>query len=158
MKKYKKNKNDKEYIPRNPEKYCGRYPIILKSTWETKFAQWLDYNRDVIEWSSESIKIPYIDPTKGRNYGVLDERMGKRRIYYPDFYCKMKNGDKYIVEIKPSKYIRQVKNKGRKSNKTMLMRKEIYLINQAKFESAKRYCKKLGYEFLIITENELFRK
>lgn len=158
MKKYKRNKNEKQYIPRNVGKYCGRYPIICRSSWEEKFAIWLDYNKDVLEWSSESIRIPYVDPTKGRNYGILDEKIGKKRVYYPDFYCKMKNGKKYIIEIKPNKHLRMPKNKGKKSKKTLLERENIYLVNNAKFKAAKEFAKKLGMEFLVLTENELFRK
>jgi hypothetical protein len=98
-----------------------------------------------LEWSSEGHRIPYLDPFDGR-----------RRIYYPDFYAMFKNRKKFIVEVKPTKDLRMPK-KGKKSHKTMLMREHTYLINQAKFKSAKQYCKKLGYQFIVVTEKELFR-
>lgn len=146
MKKYKRNKNDKEYIPINPEKYCGTYPIICRSTWEYRMCGWFDYNKSVIEWSSENHRIPYFDSLNGKN-----------RIYYPDFYVMFRNRKKFIVEVKPEKDLRMPKKKGGKSHRTMLMREQTFLINQSKFKAAKQYCKKLGYEFIIITEKDLFR-
>jgi hypothetical protein len=157
MKKYKRNKNEREYIPKYPNKYTGMYPLIMRSSWEYKFAQWLDFNQDVIEWSNESIRIPYIDPTQGKTYGVLDEKMGKSRIYYPDFWAKFRNGRNFIIEVKPEKDTRMPLKKGGKSNKTMIERKRTFLVNEAKFKAAKEYAKKLGMEFLVLTEKSLFR-
>ena len=147
MKKYRRKENETEYIPINTEKYCGQYPIICRSTWEEAMCRWLDYNKDVIEWSSEGHRIPYFDGTSG-----------KTRIYYPDFYAMFRNRNKYIIEVKPTKYLRMPKKKGKKSNKTMMMREHTFLVNQAKIKAAKQYCKKLGYKFVVITEKELFRK
>lgn len=146
MKKYKRNKNEKEYIPFNTEKYCGTYPIVCRSSWEEKMCQWLDYNKNVIEWSSEGHRIPYFDGTSGKN-----------RIYYPDFYAFFKNRRKFIIEVKPTKDMRMPK-RGKKSQKTMYMREHTFLVNQAKFKAAKQYCKKMGMEFVIITEKDLFRR
>jgi hypothetical protein len=148
VKKYKRNKNEREYIPNNTEKYCGQYPIICRSSWEYKMCQWLDYNKSVLEWSSEGHRIRYVDPTSGYN---------KVRIYYPDFYAMFKNRKKFIIEVKPEKDTRLPKKKGGKSQKTMLMREHTYFVNQAKFKAAEQYCKKLGMEFVIITEKDLFR-
>ncbi|MBW2966331.1 head completion protein, partial [Candidatus Woesearchaeota archaeon] len=133
MKKYIKNKHDKQYIPKFPERYCGQYPIVCRSSWEEKYCQYLDYNNNVIEWSSEGHRIPYFDGLKGKN-----------RIYYPDFYVMFKNRKKFIVEVKPEKDLRMPKNKGKKSPKTMMLRETTFLTNQAKFKAAKAYCKKLG--------------
>lgn len=146
MKKYIRNKNEKEYIPHNTEKYCGTYPIVCRSSWEDKMCQWLDYNKGVVEWSSEGHVIPYFDGTSGRN-----------RRYYPDFYARFKNGKKFIIEVKPKKDLRMPRKKGGKSQKTMYLRERTFLVNQAKFKAAKQYCKKIGMEFVIITENDLFR-
>ena len=145
MKKYKRNKNEKQYIPMNTEKYCGTYPIICRSSWEEKFCQWLDYNKDVLEWSSEGHVIPYFDGTCGR-----------KRRYYPDFYALFRNNKRFIIEVKPEKDLRMPKKKN-KSPKTMAIREHTFLVNQAKFKAAKAYCKKLGMEFVIITEKHLFR-
>ena len=144
MKKYKRNKNEKEYIPRNTRKYCGTYPIICRSSWEYRMCEWLDYNKDVLEWSSENHRIPY----------AFEER---NRIYYPDYYVMLKNRSKFIVEVKPEKDLRMPKKRGRKSPKTMMIREHTFLMNEAKHKAARQYCKKLGYKFIIITEKDLFR-
>ena len=151
IKRYKSNKkNVGQYIPRNPTKYVGQYPIIVRSSWERKFCQWLDANLTVFEWSSENIAIPYYDPV-----------MMKRRRYFPDFWMKIKNRDdsvdKYIIEIKPHKECVPPK-KGRKKPSTLRLQEATYLTNQAKFKAATDYCHKLGYKFKILTEKELFNK
>lgn len=147
MKKYRRNKHEREYIPFNTEKYVGTYPIVCRSSWEYRMCEWLDHNKKVLEWSSEGHRIKYIDPYNH----------GKTRIYYPDFYAMFTNRKKYIIEVKPEKHLRMPKKKGGKSHKTVLMREHTYLINQAKFKAAKQYCQKLGMEFVIITEKDLFR-
>jgi len=68
----------KQYVPKNPTKYIGKYPISIKSTWEKKFCRWLDANPSVIKWSSENIYIQYYDPIQKKN-----------RRYYPDFYMEV---------------------------------------------------------------------
>jgi len=146
MKKYKKNKNDREYIPSYPEKYCGTYPIICRSSWEYRMCEWFDHNKSVIEWSSEGHRIKYFDTLRV-----------KYRIYYPDFYAMFKNRNKFIIEVKPQKDMRMPLKKGGKSHKTMMMRESTFINNRDKFKAAKQYCKNLGYEFIVITEKDLFR-
>lgn len=145
IKKYKRTKNEREYIPKFPEKYCGNYPIICRSGWESRMCEWFDYNRDVLEWSSESHRIRYFDPVVGKN-----------RIYYPDFYAKFRNKKKFIVEVKPLKDIKKTK-RGKKSQQTVRILEQTIVTNQAKFEAAKKYSKKLGMEFVVLTEKDLFR-
>ena len=118
MKKYKRSKNEKEYIPIYHEKYCGTYPIICRSSWEEDMCRYLDLNKNVVGWSSEGHRIRYFDPTSGKN-----------RIYYPDFYVKFRDKKKYIVEVKPLKDMRMPK-RGKKSQKTMMIREHTFLINR----------------------------
>jgi hypothetical protein len=146
MKKYKRNGNEQEYIPKNPEKYIGTYPIICRSGWELRFCQYLDITYSIREWASEGIRIKYFDPVRS-----------KYRTYYPDFFVKLSNRRKLVVEIKPLKDCRLPKKVGGKSAKTMAIREATYYTNKAKFKAAEDYCKKLGYEFVVLTENDLFR-
>ena len=138
------------FTPNAPEKYKGRYPIVIRSTWERAFCQWCDSNPMIKSWSSESITIPYFDPVKRR-----------RRRYFPDFFMVVKDKTekeiKYIVEIKPFKETLPPKPKGKKK-KTRLYEERTYSTNQAKWKAAEDYCKKFGYTFKIITEKELFGK
>ena len=146
-----KRKKYNQYVPRNTHKYIGRYPIKIKSSWERKFCQWLDVNTSVIKWSIENIHIQYYDPVQMKN-----------RRYYPDFYMEVLGKEdkvnKYIVEIKPQHETVLPKKSSGKSKKTMLYQEATYLTNQAKWKAAKQYCGKLGYDFRIITEQQLFGK
>ena len=100
--------------------------MTYRSSWEKVFAQWLDHNDDVLMWSSEPFPIPYISPK--------DNQVHR---YYIDFIFTTRS-EKFLIEIKP------------KSQTT-----DKHLINQAKWDSARQYCKKIGATFLIITEKEL---
>lgn len=144
-----KNKNTSEFIPKNPRKYTGKYPIIVRSSWERLFMQFCDITDSVISWSSENIAIPYYDPVKQR-----------QRRYYPDFWLKVKNKnggyDRLVVEIKPERETRPPLKKGRKSKKTQRLQELTYLTNKAKWSAAIQYCRKMKYEFKILTERNLF--
>ena len=146
-----KRKSKETFIPRFPKKYKGKYPIYVMSQWEKLFFQWVDANLSVIEWSSETITIPYYDPVRTRN-----------RLYYPDvlFKVKDKNGDikKYLVEIKPFHETHPPKKTKKKSKKTLKHQEETYITNTAKWNAAISYCKKTGLTWKILTEKELFRK
>ena len=144
--KSRNRKNIKEYIPKNPQYYKGRYPICCRSNWEYRFCQWLDVNPNVAEWSSEGISIHYYDPVQ----------MKKRR-YYPDFLIKNIDGQRFLIEIKPHRETKPPSKQGRKSKKTQLYQEATYLTNKAKFEAAERYCNKMNWKFKLITEKELFK-
>lgn len=145
MKHYITNKKFKEYLPKNIEKYVGTYPIVCRSSWELKICQMLDFNNKIKEWSSEGTVIKYFDTLTN-----------KWRRYYPDFWVKTINNEKFIVEVKPEKDIKP-NIKGKKSNKTKRILIENAIRNKAKFDAAKNYCKKLGFKFLVLTENEIFK-
>ena len=144
--KTRKKANVSEFIPKNPGKYVGRYPILVRSSWERMFAQWLDLTESIVKWSSESIQILYFDPV-----------LQKRRRYYPDFFFATKDGNKYITEIKPKKDI-VFSKKGKVDAVKKFMREKVCITNQAKFKAAEDYCRKAGFKFKILTETELFNK
>ena len=149
IKRGRKNRNLGQFIPRFPNKYTGRYPIIVRSSWERMMCQWLDCNNEVTKWSSEGHVIHYYDPIQQ-----------KRRRYFPDFFAvilnKRKEPVKYIIEVKPKRETKPpVKTRGQ-SKKTQLYQEATWVTNQAKFDAAKQYCNKLGYRFKLLTENEMF--
>ena len=136
-------------MPRFASKYVGRYPIVVRSSWERMMCQWLDSNPDVQKWSSEGHIIHYYDPIQQ-----------KRRRYFPDFFAVILNKSrepvKYIIEVKPNKETKPpVKTRGQ-SKKTQLYQEATWLTNQAKFDAAQQYCKKLGYRFKLLTEKQMF--
>ena len=55
-----------QYTPVNPGKYVGTYPIIFRSSWEFTVMKLLDTNPNILNWASESLKIPYQTPFTGK--------------------------------------------------------------------------------------------
>ena len=105
-----------------------------------KFFFWCDNNENVIEWSAESIAIPY-----------LFEVDRKIHRYYPDVIAKIKTNNgikKFIIEIKPYKQTNLSKRMSDNS-------KAISIVNLSKFSAAKKLCQHEGWEFLVLTEKNV---
>lgn len=137
-----------KYKPSYPQKYNGDPTnIIYRSLWERKFCVYCDLNENIIEWQSEEKCIPYRSPIDG-----------KIHRYFPDFLIKVKesNGSikKYVIEIKPSKQT-VPPIKPQRQTKKYISEVYEYAKNQSKWEAAKEWCADRGYEFKVITENEL---
>jgi hypothetical protein len=138
------------FKPKNPSKYKGDPTcIIYRSSWELKVMGVLDSNPNVIEWNSEEIIIPYRSPVDGRMHR-----------YFTDFAVKTKKSDgtieKSIIEIKPKDQCKPPVRKSKKPSKRYLNEVMTWGVNQAKWEAAREYCKKRGYKFQILTEDDLF--
>lgn len=146
-----------KYVPVNPQKYTGSYPLIARSSWEVIFMRYCDHNPKVISWSSENVVIPYKHPFKRTNKGLP---MTSR--YYPDFYLVVENSigviEKHLVEVKPFKETIAPKPRKNKKMKTKLYEDKTWAINSAKWKAAERYCKRMGYKFIKLTEKQLLRK
>lgn len=133
----------RRYIPMFPEKYTGDTSnIIMRSSWETKFAIWCDKNPQIIKWSSEETIVPYVSPIDGKTHR-----------YFIDFKIQTASKKTYLVEIKPMK--QTLPPEGKKKTKRFLAESATYLVNQAKWSSAKRYAQARSWEFIVITEYEL---
>jgi len=133
-----------KFHPTNRKKYRGDINnIVYRSLWERKFMVYCDENDDITEWGSEELIVPYISP--------LDR---KRHRYFPDFYIRTKNGDKFMIEIKPKKFTKPPTPKKRVTKAYMHETKEWHR-NQAKWKAAKSVCEELGWKFQIITEDHL---
>lgn len=143
------------FRPNNPAKYKGDpTKIIYRSLWELKMMRTFDSHPDIIEWQSEEIAIPYLNPVKS-----------KTSRYFPDFVIKKRIGDnKYqmeMIEVKPKKQTMPPnpanKNKtptGRTSRR-YLNEAATYAINEAKWKAAERYCKERGWLFSVFTEDQI---
>ena len=137
-----------KYQPSYPKKYKGDPTnIIYRSLWERKFMVYCDKNENILEWGSEEIIVPYRSP--------LDNRYHR---YFPDFYIKVKESSgkikKMIIEIKPQKQCVEPKVQKRKT-KAYIYEVVEYAKNQAKWKAAEEWCLDRGYEFKVLTENEL---
>ncbi len=137
-----------KFSPKNPQKYAGDPTnIIFRSLWERKVMNWLDTNSAVLEWSSEEIVIPYLSP--------IDNRYHR---YFPDFKFTGRQPDgktkTMIIEVKPKKETREPPKQKRISKK-YITEVVTWGKNQAKWKAAQEYCLDRGWEFKIITEDDL---
>ena len=138
-----------KYKPSFPDKYNGNpVNIIYRSLWERKFMVFCDTNADVLEWSSEETVVRYYDPISK-----------KIRRYFPDFLIKVKTNEgvikKYMIEIKPKKQT-VPPPKPQRQTKRYISEVYEYAKNQSKWEAAKEWCADRGYEFKVLTEDNLF--
>lgn len=134
----------------NPEKYVGDpTKIEMRSSWEMKFAHYCDVNPSIIKWNSEGVKVPY--------WSHSDQ---KQRTYHVDFIIVVKgiNGElrTMMIEIKPySQTIKPVKKKGKKIE-SFINEMKTYEVNMDKWMHAAQYAKERGWEFIIMTEEQLY--
>jgi len=136
------------FVPKNVDKFIGS-KAIYRSGLELKFFRFCDDNKNVVKWGSENVIVPYYSP--------LDNK-GHR--YYVDNYIEILEGrklTKYLVEIKHSRETKPPKTKYR-NRKHLLYEQKTFVTNQAKWEAARKYSKKRGYKFIILTEKELILK
>lgn len=138
----------RKFKPLFPQKYDGDPTnIIMRSSWETRFASWCDRNSSVIKWSSEETVIPYRSP--------VDNKIHR---YFVDFKIQTRDKDgrlmTYLVEVKPSKQTKPPEFPGKRTQK-YLTEAATFVVNQAKWKAAEEYCKDRGWQFKIITEYEL---
>ena len=132
------------YRPTNPSKYAGDpKKIVYRSNWERRFMVYCDKNDDIIAWASEELYVPYKNP--------IDRKVHR---YFPDFIIKLKNGKRFMIEIKPRKQTMAPKPSKRKTKRYLGEQLE-YIKNRAKWQAAKAYCDDQGLEFKIFTEKEL---
>ena len=131
------------YEVKNPQKYVGNHKPKYRSGWELTFMMFLDSNSNVIQWASESIRIPYRNPLTG-----------KHSIYVPDFLVLYENKYKKqiaeLVEIKPKK-------QSLIESRTASARdRAVVAVNHAKWAAAKAWCAQSGLIFRVINEDDLF--
>lgn len=112
--------------------------------------KYCDMNDNVLAWSSEEVRVPYISPLDGRKH-----------TYFVDFWIRVlnKNGKErcYLVEIKPESQTRApVLKEGKKPTRTQRIQMMTYLKNVRKWEAARDYAENRGWKFIIITEKTLF--
>jgi len=132
-----------EYVPQNANKYVGKKFPRYRSGWELAVFRMCDNHPSVIKWGSETHRIPYKNPLTGKNTTYVPDLL----MVYQD-----KNGNKHaeMVEIKPSKQMME--------NAKTQHDKMHAVVNAAKWEAARAWCKANGLGFRVITENQIFNK
>lgn len=163
------------FYPKHPEKclnYNGKMDFIVdgkrvkekkityRSSWELKVCNFCDKKSSILEWGSEVITLEYIN-----------QNDGKKHRYVTDFFIKVKrkSGEivTFIVEVKPdcqSEHFDQFgrlvmpdppKKKTQKSIANWQERCDIIRKNNSKWNYARDWCRKEGYKFIVLTENNI---
>jgi len=143
-----------KFRPKNPNKYKGNPSnIIYRSLLERRFMVYLDNNPSILKWQSEEIIIPYVSP--------VDNRVHR---YFPDFYIKYKNSDRKIIEelieVKPFNQCsppnpKKKLTKTGRTSKRYLKEVQTYIVNDAKWNQAMKYCKDRNWKWRILTEKDI---
>lgn len=125
----------------------GNTYVQYKSGLERIAFCYADLNPKIKYFSVEPFNIPYLKPTDN-----------KVHRYFIDMFLEFVTGDKFLVEIK-SHHETIPPEKPRVNTARSVIRYknavETYMINQAKWKSAKQFAEKRGMRFIILTENEL---
>jgi len=122
--------------------------IVYRSMWERKFMKYCDQSANVLRWASEEIAIPYISP--------LDK---KAHRYYVDFLVEIRQPEgikTWLIEIKPKRQCMEPKKRKRVTT-GYITEVRTWIVNNAKWNAAKTVCDQKGWEFKILTEDELFK-
>jgi len=108
-----------------------------------------DTSDTVIRWGSEEIAIPYISP--------IDR---KPHRYYVDFILEMKTLDggvkTLLIEVKPKKQCSQPK-KPKRQSRNYIYEMQTWITNSAKWKAAQEAAQSRGWEFKVLTEDDLFK-
>jgi hypothetical protein len=133
-----------KFNPKNLNKYEGDWRRIeYRSLWERQVFRFCDDNDAIVRWSSEEVVVPYRCKT--------DNRVHR---YFVDLKITFKNGDTYLIEIKPKKETVEPKKRATKS-KGYLTEVLKYVKNISKWESADEYAKQRGWKFEVWTEETI---
>jgi len=132
-----------KYNLKNPGKYIGNRTPTYRSGWEFAFMRFCDEHPAISNWASEAVKIPYRNPLTG-----------KQTIYVSDFFIVYadKGGQKRVevIEVKPEN--QTIKEKLGRSRHNQAS----WIVNQAKWEAARAWCKQQGIVFRVVNEHDIF--
>jgi hypothetical protein len=107
--------------------------------------QFCDNNPNILQWASEAIHISYRNPLTGRN-----------TIYVPDFLIVYNdaNGKRHaeVIEVKPTKET-SLQEAGKSPRAQAAA-----ILNMAKWEAARAWCKAQGLHFRVVTEKDIFHQ
>ena len=132
-----------QYQVINPKKYVGQGMPRYRSGWEHSFMRFCDTNDNIMQWASESIRIPYLHPLTG-----------KMTTYVPDFLITYKTRDNTLraelIEIKPKG--QSAITEGQKPRD-----RAVVAVNYAKWDAATKWCRNQGLTIRVITEDDMFK-
>ena len=127
----------------NPLKYVGNKTPTYRSSWEFVFMTFCDNNPNILQWASEAVHINYRNPLTGKN-----------TIYVPDFLITYVDagGRQHaeVIEVKPTKET-SLQEAGKSPRAQAAA-----ILNMAKWEAARRWCKGHNITFRVVTEQDIF--
>jgi hypothetical protein len=130
------------YVLKNPAKYVGTGKPTFRSGWEHAFMRFLDENDHVVQWASESIRIPYRHPLTG-----------KMTLYVPDFLMTYRTKDNTLkaelIEIKPSSQSVITEKMNSKD-------RAVVAVNHCKWDAASKWARRNGLTFRVLNEQHIF--
>lgn len=135
------------YKPLNPKKWVVEGAIIHRSMLEKRWFTFFDLNKDVVLVASEKIIVPYFDPVTQKN-----------RRYITDIIIKFNsaNGSEKVKLIEIKCHAETVRPKQPKRiTKAYTSSVLTFLTNQAKWEAARSFAAKRGWDFVVLTERDL---
>jgi len=134
-----------KYQIQNPAKYVGNKTPTYRSGWEHTFMAMCDNNPAVTQWASEAIHINYRNPFTN-----------KMTIYVPDFLMiytdAAGNQHAEVIEVKPKKET-TLEDAGSSPRAQAAA-----ILNMAKWEAARAWCKAHNLVFRVVTENDIFHQ
>jgi len=132
------------YTVKNSQKYVGAGQPRYRSGWEMTFMMFLDSNDNIVQWASESIRIPYRNPVTG-----------KQSMYVPDFFVTYRDRNNQtraeLIEIKPKK---QSLIESKASDRD----RAVVAVNYAKWDAATKWARRNGLTFRVINEDQIFHQ
>jgi len=158
------------YHVKNREKYIGDPNLVVyRSGWEWSFCAWADASPSILRWSSEPIKVPYLDRITPLEENVklgLDPnnpRNWKKKNYNTDFWIEIDKGgdrpEKWFIEVKPKKDLIRPEPISSTSPlrevKKYNARMKTYIINESKFEALNKWAESHGAKFWVFHEDTL---
>jgi hypothetical protein len=167
----------KNFFPRLkfPEKYLREdKKLTARSKMEMTYFENFDRNKNIIQWNSENIAIPYEKPIFD---GICRIVRFELRNYFPDIYLILKHKDgtieEILGEIKPEDQLYAPKKplkETKKSMKNYMNKMCTYNINVSKWKSANKFVqilrtkknRNINFYFFttdkVISYNEVFSK
>lgn len=137
------------FTPKHPAKYIGNAAgIVYRSSWERRFFMLCDEDPSILRWASEEFSIPYVSP--------MDSRVHR---YFPDVWLEANTttgARGFLIEIKPKNQA-QLRVPKRKTVR-FLKEAMTVAVNHAKWAAARVMCTERGWTFVVLTEDDLFKK
>lgn len=139
-----------KYVPVNPKKYKGDVnKIVFRSSMELVAFKFCDTNPAIVYWNSEETVIPYISPVDGRPHRYfMDLKVWTHHAESEELQVT-------LIEIKPKDQVKQPKKTATMKESTFNNSTRTWLVNQAKWTATREHCAKVGWKFIIWTEDHL---